>query len=418
MKRISTYMPTDDMQYHLRLREWKLNQLNNKMASQTKIKNLRDDPLAASRSIRYQSMIMRMRQYTDNVETIRGRNAQVEGYLNEAVDIMQRIRELTVQGANGIYKQEDLAYMGEEVDQLLHELIQIANARAGDGTTLFSGFRTNKDAFRVVKGRMETIERIISVDYTGNIGRNQAEISEAALADTNMPGNYVFWAENENIYSSVDATTYQVQEDSVIQIDGVPIGLKEGDNIHAIISKINDSAAPVKAALDPVRNSLYLKTTVPHQLWLKDGETDTGGTGTVLQDLGIITEGQNTPPENVAGSALSFGSSVFDILINLRDRFLEGDTEQIGSAGLQSLDRALENLITHRSDLGAKDRRLEMAYSRLNYETPELVELNSKEIDLDISEAITELKMLEYTHQAALQTTAKIMQPSLLNYLR
>lgn len=411
-------MPTDDMQYHLRLREWKLNNLNNKMASQTRIQNLRDDPLAAARSVRYQSMIMRMRQYADNVETIRGRNAQVEGYLNEAVDLLQRVRVLTVQGSNGIYKQEELAYMGEEVDQLLHEFVQIANAHAGDGTTLFSGFRTHKEPFRAVMGRMDTVERIISVDYTGNIGRNLAEISDGAIAETNMPGNYVFWAENENIYSSVDATTYQVQENTVIEIDGVAVELKEGDTIHAIISKINSSAAPVKAALDPVKNSLYLKTTVPHQLWLKDGETEPGKTGTVLQDLGIITQGQNTPPANKAGSALSFGASIFDILINLRDRLLEGDIEQLGSAGLQSIDGALNSLITHRSDLGAKDRRLELAYSRIDYETPVLKELNSNEIDLDLSEAVTELKMLEYTHKAALQTTATIMQPSLLNYLR
>lgn len=411
-------MPADDMQYHLRLREWKLNQLNNKMASQTRIKNLRDDPLAAARSVRYQSMIMRMKQYADNVETVRGRNAVVEAYLTNAIDVLQRVRELAVNGANGIYKQEELAYMGEEVDQLLHTIVEIANKHAGDGTTLFSGFRTHKEPFRVNMGRMENVERIISVDYTGNIGRNLAEISEGAFVETNMPGNYVFWAENENIYSSVDATAYQVQDDTVIEIDGVSIELKEGDNIHAIISKINASASPVKAALDPVKNSLYLKTTVPHQMWLKDGRVETGETGTVLQDLGIITEGQNTPPENKAGSALYFGSSIFDILINLRDRLLEGDTEQIGSAGLQSIDRALENLITHRSELGAKDRRLELTYERISYETPILMELNSNEIDLDLSEAITELKMLEYTHRAALQTTARIMQPSLLNYLR
>ena len=418
MKRISTYMPSNDMQYHLRLREWQMNQLNNKMGSQTRIQNLRDDPLAAARSVRYQSMIMRMRQYTDNVETVRGRNAQVEGYLNEAVDVLQRVRELAIQGSNGVYLKEELAYMGEEVDKLLHELVQIGNAQAGDGTTLFSGFRTHKDPFRVNMGRMETVERIISVDYVGNTGRNPAEISEGAKTEVNMPGNYVFWAENENIYSSVDATTYQVQADSFIEIDGVSIELKEGDNVYAIISKINSSAAPIKADLDPVKNSLYFKTTVPHQLWLKDGSSEAGGTGTVLQDLGIIKQGENTPPENVSGSALYFGSSIFDILINLRDRLFEGDSEQIGGAGLGSIDNALNNVSTHRSELGAKDRRLELAYSRLNYETPVLMELNSNEIDLDISEAITEFKMLEYTHQAILNTTARIMKPSLLDYLR
>jgi flagellar hook-associated protein 3 FlgL len=352
------------------------------------------------------------------VETVRARNAQAEGYLNEAVDVLQRIRELAVQGSNGVYQKEELGYMGEEVDQLLNELVLIGNAHAGDGTTLFSGYRTHKNPFRAVMGRMETVERIVSVDYVGNIGRNMAEISEGALAEVNMPGNYIFWAENENIYSSIDATTYQVQEDSVIEIDGVPVELKEGDNVYAIISKINDSAAPVKAALDPVKNSLYLKTTVPHQVWLKDGTGKQGIEGSVFQDLGIIKQGQNTPPENVAGSALAFGASIFDVVINLRDRLLEGDIEQIGSAGIASIDSALHNLSTHRSELGAKDRRLELTYSRLHYETPVLVEANANEVDLDLSEAITELKMLEYTHKAALNTTARIMQPSLLDYLR
>ena len=46
---------------------------------------------------------------------------------------MQRINELAVQGANGIYNQEQLADMGKEVDQLLAQLIQIGNAKTEDG---------------------------------------------------------------------------------------------------------------------------------------------------------------------------------------------------------------------------------------------------------------------------------------------
>ena len=41
MKRISTNMPNMDMLYHMRIREWKMNELQNKMASQTRIKELR-----------------------------------------------------------------------------------------------------------------------------------------------------------------------------------------------------------------------------------------------------------------------------------------------------------------------------------------------------------------------------------------
>jgi flagellar hook-associated protein 3 FlgL len=413
MRRISTYMPSRDMQYHLRLREWKMNELSNKMATQTRINNLRDDPIAASRAVRFQSQLARTKQYTENVETLRGKNAFVEGYLREAVDIIHRIRELAVQGANGIYSKQDLAYMGEEVDQHLKELLHIANARYGDGTTLFSGYRTNIEPFRIIKGRIDSVERVINVDYIGNIGRNRGEISEGAFATANIPGNYVFWAENQHIYSTLDATAYQVQSDSVIQIDGVTIELKEGDNIYAIISKINESAAPVLAKLDPVNNSLYLKTTAPHEMWLQD----IGGS-TVLKDLGMIRETGGIPPDNIANAALSSGASIFELMMFVRDRFLEGDTEQIGGAVLGGIDIAMDNLLTHVAQLGAEDRRLEVTGNRLTYEAPVLIDQNSKEIDLDLSEAITELKMLEYTHKAALETTSRIMKPTLLDYLR
>ncbi len=45
-------------------------------------------------------------------------------------------------------------------------------------------------------------------------------------------------------------------------------------------------------------------------------------------------------------------------------------------------------------------------------------DLLSREVDLDLSKAITDLKMLEHTHQAALGTSARILRPTLLDFLR
>ena len=70
-----------------------------------------------------------------------------------------------------------------------------------------------------------------------------------------IPGNYAFWAEQQQIYSDQDASQYRVQQDALIRLDGQEIPLKEGDTIHAIVSKINASHAPVRARLDPVKNS-------------------------------------------------------------------------------------------------------------------------------------------------------------------
>lgn len=414
MRRISTNMQSLDMRYHMRVREWKMNELQNKMASQSRIKDLRDDPIAASHSTRFQSAIERLGKYIKNVEALRGSIAITEGNLNGAVDVLQRIRELAIQGAQGTLHKDDMALLGDEVNHLLNELVTIGNARSRSGHTVFSGYKTGYEPFRITRGLVTRAreEMIVSVDYVGDIGRNEVDISPHSSSKVNLPGNYAFWAENQRIYATSDARDYKVQENSTISIDGIKVKLREGDNIYAIISKINDSGAAVRANLDPVGFSLILETTIPHQIWPED----IGG-GTVLQDLGIIREGDNSPPLNIAHTAKVFGGSVFDMVMHLRDSLYKGDYSEIAGSGIRGIDDALNNLIHVRADLGAEDQRLDATYSRLTYEIPIFTDLNSRETDLDITEAITNLKMLEYAHEAALATAARVMRLSLLNYL-
>jgi flagellar hook-associated protein 3 FlgL len=416
MKRISTNLPNYDSSFYLRLREWQMNEAANKMASQSRIKDLRNDPLASGHSVRFQSKLARLERFAANIVRARGEIALVEGNLRSGLDILQRVRELAVQGANGIYDQKQLAFMGEEINQLLKELITVGNAKNGQGNYIFSGFRARTEPFRVHTGRVEGSqgsEVISTVEYVGDIGLNRAEITEGAESEYALPGNRVFWAERQQIYSSIDATGYRVQANSRIRIDGVEIELKEGDNVFAVIDKINASDAPVKARLDPVNNSLALEGTYPHQIWTEDV-----GEGTVLQDLGLIARGASSPPLNTADSAGVYGGSVFDMVIYLRNSLYKGDLESIGGSALRGIDDSIETLSAHLAEIGAKDTRLEETNKRLAWETPEYTRLNSEEVDLDLSQAITELKMLEYTHQAALATAARILRPTLLDFLR
>jgi flagellar hook-associated protein 3 FlgL len=415
MKRISTNMPNFDMSYYMRLREWQMNELQNKMAAQTRLKNLRDDPVAAGHAVRYQSKTARLARFVENIGKVRGDLSLSEANIRSGIDMLQRIRELAVQSANGIYSEEQMAYMGQEVDQLLREFIEIANSKDGKGNYLFSGFRSKIEPFRVHTGRVEgsrESEVITSVEYVGDIGRNRGEIDEMASLDFRLPGNYVFWAERQQLYSSVESLTYRVQADSVIRIDGVEIQLKEGDNIYAIIDKINASEAPVKARLDPVENSLALEATFAHQIWPQDLE------GTVLQDLGIVARGAGAPPLNIADSAAVFGGSAFDMIIALRNGMYRGEIHRIGGDGLRGIDDSIEALTAHLAEIGSKDSRLQVTERRLEHERPEYTSFLAKEADLDITKAITDLKLLEHVHQAATGTAARILQPTLLDFLR
>jgi len=415
MKRISSQLPGMDSSYNMRLREWEMSQETNKMGTQSRIKDLRDDPLAAARSTRYQSEIFRMERYGKNVSTAQGTMAVAEGNLMQAVDVLQRMRELAVQGATGTVDPAQMGYMGEEVDQLFRELVNIGNARAEDGSYLFSGTQPRTEPFRTTAGHVPGTggDRITQVDYLGNNGTRLAEVSEGSTMGLNMPGHTVFWAEQQQVYSTTDASSYRVQADSRIRLDGTEIDLRAGDNVYAIIARINDADVALKAELDPVSSSLMLRTTQPHQVWAED----LAG-GTVLQDLGILDKESPRPPQNFAKSARVFGGSVFDMAMHLRDALLEGNAEKVGGSGIRGIDDSLQSVTTALAEIGSKDSRLEGIAKRISSETAEVTGFDSEDRGLDLAESITRLRMLEFGHEAALAASARVMQKTLLDYLR
>jgi flagellar hook-associated protein 3 FlgL len=415
MDRISTNLPNDSMQFFLRERTKAMEQLTNQLAGQTRIQNLRDAPLAASHATRYRSYTARLERFSDNIQTVRDRNVITEGYIQQSADMLQRAREIAVQGAHGTYAPEDLRHMANEVDQILKEMVEVANARGSDGTTIFSGDRGNQLPFRVLRGiRAGGEEAMISeVQYRGTNNTQEAEIGENSFIQTNWPGNRVFWAENQQIHSRTDARNFQVEQNGVIAIDGVDIEVREGDTVHALVHRINESGAPVKAHIDPVHSGLVLQSTSPHQIWLQDDPDSP-----VLERLGIVRSVDDPPPDNIAPSAVRSGGSVFDVLIRLRDDLMAGDQEAIGGRGIQSMDQALDNVFTNLGKLGAINSRLEYSYERTETEIPKVIAQDSRNSDVDMAETIMELRQLEQTHRAALGAASRVIQPTLLDFLR
>jgi len=414
MERISSNMSINDMQYQLQKRNESMYELNNKMGSQTRLYSLRDDPLAAAHSTRYLSKIDHLQRYALNAERVQGDFRVVEGYMQSANNVLHRIRELAVQGANDTFTPEDKQAMGQEINQLLNELIEIANVKHADGTSMFAGDKTSTTPFRVLKGNVEGMDRMVvrSVEYRGSIKPSKVEIGQESYVSKHFVGSEVFWAEQQQIFSDVNAQEYTVTDDTYLRIDGEVINLDAGDNIHTIIAKINSSNAQVKAGLDPVKNSVTLSTTSPHQLWLEDAPESS-----VLRDLGVIG-GVGKPPFNISENADSTGGSLFDMVTYLRDQLFQGDTIDIGGGALKGIDLAQSKLVDALSDLGAQDERLQVTMRRIAYEVPQLQEQNSKEVDLDVAKAITDLKTLEQAHKAALGAAGRIIQPTLLDFLR
>lgn len=414
MHRISSQMNNNNTQSSLRLQEMRLNRANNQIGSQHKIQQLRDDPLAAGHLVRYQSYLSRVNQFEKNALTLSDEFSFREGYMTDSLDIMQRVRELAVTGANGIYTREDLSNMATEVDELLKALIQNANAVNADGNSVFAGTNTKATAFDIELGNVEGsgVPLIQNVRYNGNIDVNRVEIDEAKYLVNDNAGNKTFWAENQQIFGARDASAWQASADNIISVDGVQIQIKQGDNIHALVSKINDSGAAVRASVDPVRGSLNLATTDARQLWIQDVQ------GSSLNELGIVRDSSQKPPYNLGDGVRVSGGSMFDTVIAFRNALLAGDQESIGGRVLGALDKGIDSLVTRLAKSGAEYERAQLNAARSSKLALDVTHMVSREGDLDFTKAITDLKMLDYTNQATLSQAGKMYSSTLLNYMR
>ena len=414
MQRISSQMNNTNTQKNLRLQESRLNKVNNQIGSQQKIQQLRDDPLAAGHLVRYESYLGRVNNFEKNALVLSDQFTLREGYMTDSLEIMQRIRELAVTGANGIYNEDDLKNMASEVDELLKQLIQNANAVSADGNSLFAGTNVKATAFDVEMGNVEGsgVPLIQNVRYNGNIDTNLVEVDENKYLVNDNAGNKTFWAENQQIFSMRDASEWHATQDSVILIDGVEVEVTRGDNIYALISKINNSDAAVKASLDPVRNSLNLATTDARQLWLQDK------TGTTLFDLGVIKDSTQQPPYNYNDSVRVAGGSMFDAVIAFRNALLRGDQESIGGRVLGTIDMGIDSLVTRIAKSGSEYERAQINAQRSSKIALDVTNMVAREGDVDFTAAATDMKLLDYTNQATLSNAGKMYHSTLLNYMR
>jgi flagellin len=110
-----------------------------KLSSGEKINRAGDDASGLAVSEKMRSQIRGLNQANRNVNNGISFIQTTEGYLQETTDILQRIRELSVQSANGIYTDEDRMQIQVEVSQLVAEVDRIASQAQFNGMNMLTG---------------------------------------------------------------------------------------------------------------------------------------------------------------------------------------------------------------------------------------------------------------------------------------
>ena len=110
-----------------------------KLSSGERINRAGDDASGLAVSEKMRSQIRGLNQASKNIQNGVSFIQTTEGYLTETTDILQRVRELAVQAANGIYSDEDRMQIQVEVSQLVAEVDRIASVAQFNGMNMLTG---------------------------------------------------------------------------------------------------------------------------------------------------------------------------------------------------------------------------------------------------------------------------------------
>ena len=116
-----------------------------KLSSGMRINKAGDDASGLAVSEKMRSQILGLNQAQSNIENAVSFIQTTEGYLQETQDILHRLRELSVQAANGIYTPEDRMQIQVEVSQLVDEVNRIASHAQFNGMNLLTGAFANPE---------------------------------------------------------------------------------------------------------------------------------------------------------------------------------------------------------------------------------------------------------------------------------
>ncbi len=138
----------------LKFKNWEVDKNVEKLSSGMRINRAGDDAAGLAISEKMRAQIRGLRQAERNAEDDISFIQTTEGYLQEIQDVLQRLRELAVQAANGIYTSEDRMQIQVEVSQLIDEIDRVASHAQFNELNMLTGRYSRPGAVNLIVASM------------------------------------------------------------------------------------------------------------------------------------------------------------------------------------------------------------------------------------------------------------------------
>ena len=424
---------------NLKKDERKIGSVLQKLSSGYKITKASDDSAGLAISNKMRTQIRALEQSSRNAEDGRSIIETTDAALGEVTNILQRIRELSVQAANDTYTIDDRVAAQDEIDQLLDEVDRISSTTEFNGKKLLDG--SSSRAFVCEDGTNNLPPaRPISVsmevpagDYKFTIGAQATQASVDFDLPTNYPAEIMVNDVTLNVTSAQDAQTKILETcDKMNMKCQFGAQCKITTNTYGSDQKISVvDAAGVKHEDSGTDAKITLTTSTPGtsnpaSKFESTAKYSAHGNSVIIRDNGgfeMRVELTGTTDTTVDLHVYNAGYMDMQIGANehqsLSMNFEEVSCNSLGlrdSAGTDTinvctrkgadnsilkLDDAIKITSAARAELGAYQNRLESTKSSLDVSSYNMTNAMSRIMDTDMADAMTEYTQLNVLQQAA-----------------
>ncbi|QJB57222.1 flagellar hook-associated protein FlgL [Pseudodesulfovibrio sp. zrk46] len=373
-------------------------ELNMMNSSQKKINSPSDDPAGMGKVMELRAYDQSLSGYIDNCSTSGDYLSLADESLVQVSENISAAMELTEQASTETYTEEQLKMMALEMESYLDSILAIANTQMGSDS-IFAGDDLGNNAFEKGLGVTLTNDSLQNSDFTSMTGEIDSTVKVQFLEDGTVGTD-----ELDYRYSTDGGETWTTAT--------LAAGDTELDLGTAQVELVNGTA--VTTADDEGNGTeFYLREAVYYTgsdeaMTVGISESTTIDMTTVGSDIfGGVDSSTSQPYED---------PNLFETLSDAIVYMEIGDYDAV-AACLDDLTAAHENVETGAANIGARENKVTYTQQSLSQVQEITTTSISREEDADAAQILVELEQANYVYEAVLNSSADIMNMSLLDYV-
>lgn len=362
-----------------------------------------DDPVDVANTLKLTSQQKELEQFKNNINDGLGFMGVADTAMESMNSLIQKARELAVQGASDTLNETQRTYLNDESQQLFRQMVTLLSTQY-KGDYIFGGTETKLSPFLIESSSADSVD-----DYT-NEKMSYFNANGMAVGDTVQIMNGF---DNTPITNIIPGT-FKLSVAGKDYVENVDYKLDyETGNITILNNELLLDVTPGTANYNI--NGVQMK--FDHITKAKNiyGDTVTND-GEVYREIEFGVAMQINISADKMITDMSSGNDLIGTMVRLGQSFLQNDTTKINDA-IGEIDAVFNNILSAQSENGAKINRFEVTLSRNENQTIETQSLRSSLEDAEYAETVTDFMLTQNVYNAALQTTAKLIQQSLVNFL-